>query len=229
MAYAFNAASNQYISATSSPLGTAQLSDHTIGFWVRAASAASGTLVSMSRSTETASENNPAILVQVNSTYLRYFLRANSAAGGVGWMNLLGNSGHTAFDNTWKHCACRLADASTVSTASSYVGGALNQTSTAGAPTPTTTGLDRLGLAAAVRGNVSSYSTATMCEVGIWSAALTAEEIAALARGVTCEHIRPQSLVFYAPLIRDAVDLARGVHLSNNNGATVADHPRVYA
>jgi hypothetical protein len=74
--------------------------------------------------------------------------------------------------------------------------------------------------------NLNSFQAA---EVGIWNAALTAAEVAALAKGMTCDKIRPQSLVFYAPLVRDLVDQKGGLTITNNNGATVANHPRVYA
>ena len=40
--------------------------------------------------------------------------------------------------------------------------------------------------------------------------------------------IRPQSLVFYAPLIRNLIDAKGGRTITNNNGATVAVHPRIY-
>lgn len=46
---------------------------------------------------------------------------------------------------------------------------------------------------------------------------------------MTCDKIRPQNLVFYAPLIRDLIDQKGGLTNNNNNGATVANHPRVYA
>ena len=70
---------------------------------------------------------------------------------------------------------------------------------------------------------------ATVAEVGIWNAALTAAEIASLAKGMTCDKVRPQSLVFYAPLVRDLNDQKGGLTITNNNAATVAAHPRVYA
>jgi hypothetical protein len=69
----------------------------------------------------------------------------------------------------------------------------------------------------------------TIAEVGIWNAALTAAEIASLAKGMTCDKVRPQSLVFYAPLVRDLNDQKGGLTITNNNGATVANHTRVYA
>lgn len=75
----------------------------------------------------------------------------------------------------------------------------------------------------------TQYLNGEIAEVGIWSAALTAAEIASLANGMTCDKVRPQNLVFYAPLVRDLVDQKGGLAITNNNGATVANHPRVYA
>jgi hypothetical protein len=73
------------------------------------------------------------------------------------------------------------------------------------------------------------YADADIAEVGIWNAALTAEEVASLAKGMTCDKVRPQNLVFYAPLVRDLQDQKGGLTITNNNSATVANHPRVYA
>jgi hypothetical protein len=78
--------------------------------------------------------------------------------------------------------------------------------------------------------NISSfYMNGRIAEVGIWNAALTAAEIASLAKGMTCDKVRPQSLVFYSPLVRDLIDQKGGLTITNNNAATVANHPRVYA
>jgi hypothetical protein len=76
---------------------------------------------------------------------------------------------------------------------------------------------------------LGNYFNGQIAEVGIWSAALTAAEIASLAKGMTCNKVRPQSLVFYAPLVRDLNDQKGGLVITNNNGATVSNHPRVYA
>lgn len=89
--------------------------------------------------------------------------------------------------------------------------------------------MDRLGVGALVRGNVLTFYNGQAAEVGIWNAALTDAEIASLAAGMTCDKVRPQSLVFYAPLVRDLSDHKGGLTITNNNGATVANHPRVYA
>lgn len=68
-----------------------------------------------------------------------------------------------------------------------------------------------------------------IAEVGVWNVALSAQEIASLADGMTCDKVRPQNLVFYAPLVRDLIDYSGGLTITNNNTATVANHPRVYA
>jgi hypothetical protein len=64
-------------------------------------------------------------------------------------------------------------------------------------------------------------------EVGIWKAGLADAEITALASGFTADQIRPQSLSFYAPLVRNFQDVRGGLVITNNNGATVATHPRI--
>jgi len=76
---------------------------------------------------------------------------------------------------------------------------------------------------------LSLYYQGTLAECGVWNVELTQPEIASLAKGMTCDKVRPQSLVFYAPLVRDLVDAKGGLTITNNNTATVANHPRVYA
>ena len=70
-------------------------------------------------------------------------------------------------------------------------------------------------------------ANARIADVGIWNQTLTAEEVGSLADGMSCDKVRPQGLVLYAPLARDLIDL-KGNALTNNS-ATVADHPRIYA
>lgn len=67
-----------------------------------------------------------------------------------------------------------------------------------------------------------------LAECAIWSVALTDDEINSLAKGFKPSRIRPQSLVFYAPLVRAAIDVRQGLALTPVNSPTVADHPRVY-
>jgi hypothetical protein len=78
-------------------------------------------------------------------------------------------------------------------------------------------------------GGTSNYCAGRIAEVGIWNASLSDDEVLALSKGMTCDKVRPQSLVFYAPLVRNLQDVRGGLTITNNNTATVANHPRVYA
>jgi len=130
------------------------------------------------------------------------------------------STGYSA--NTWHH-ACGVFTNSASRTAYIDAGSAV---------TGTVTSVPLIAPNALQIGSFSTniqYMNGRIAEVGIWNAALTAGEIASLARGMTCDKVRPQSLVFYAPLVRDLIDAKGGLTITNNNGATVANHPRVYA
>lgn len=228
MAYTFNG-TTQYLSATSCPLGTGQLADFSVALWVNGA-ATGGTVLSMSRSTETSGVNNPSILVQNVSGAASVGIRANSSPGANLWNSTTGgtvsgvNTGGTAFDSTWHHVCGVLSG----TTATVYVDGT-SVASFTESSVPTQTGMDRLGVGVLLRGNVVSYYSGSVADVGVWSAALNTSEITSLAKAVACRLVRPQSLVFYAPLIRNLIDSAKGLALTNNNTATVSAHPRIYA
>ena len=110
-----------------------------------------------------------------------------------------------------------------------YIAGALSNGTPQGLGTNTSilSGTANLTIGAASTG-VGGFFTGDMAEVGIWNAALTAAEIASLAKGMTPDKIRPQNLVFYAPLVRNLIDQKGGLTITNNNGATVSNHPRIY-
>ena len=125
---------------------------------------------------------------------------------------------------TWAHC-CAVFSSSTNRTA--YLNGGNSATDTT---SRTPSGINSTRIAARTFNGVQGlFFDGKIAEVGIWSAALTAAEITSLARGMTCDKVRPQSLVFYAPLVRDLIDAKGGLTITNNNSATVAAHPRVYA
>lgn len=73
-----------------------------------------------------------------------------------------------------------------------------------------------------------SGSVGDLADISAWNVALTGAEIASLAKGFSPRRIRPQSLVFYAPLLRNLQDLRQGLALTAVNSPTVANHPRVY-
>lgn len=74
----------------------------------------------------------------------------------------------------------------------------------------------------------TSYLSGDVAEAAVWNVALTDAEVAILAAGYSPLFVRPQSLVLYVPLVRDAdEDIVGGVSLSAPNGASVSTHPRV--
>ena len=107
-------------------------------------------------------------------------------------------------------------------------GNSVTNTTAGGGTSPTFNKIG-IGVYLDASGNPVSYLNGQIAEVGIWNEALTAAEVASLAKGMTCDKVRPQSLVFYAPLIRDLQDVRGGLTITNNNTATVANHTRVYA
>jgi len=143
--------------------------------------------------------------------------------------NIYNNSG-VSFDTTatynnqeWIHICCVFNSATSRTL---YLNGANSVTNTNNV---TTSGLTRIAISGrSYIGSTSAFANGRVAESGIWNAALTAEEIASLAKGMTCDKVRPQSLVFYAPLVRDLLDAKGGLTITNNNSATVADHPRIY-
>jgi hypothetical protein len=125
---------------------------------------------------------------------------------------------------SWNHC-CGVF--TTNSSRTIYLNGSNEVTNTA-SRTPASLSETIIG-ARRASGIFEAYFNGKIAEVGIWNAALTAQEVASLAKGMTCEKIRPQNLVFYAPLVRDLINQKGGLTITNNNGATVIQHPRVYA
>ena len=120
---------------------------------------------------------------------------------------------------TWQH-ACLACATNSSRTVYLNAGGETTNTVTRNVVPATITSL-RVGWP-------SSSFDGLIAEVGVWNAALTAAEISSLAKGMTCDKIRPQNLVFYAPLVRDLIDQKGGLVITNNNGATANNHPRIY-
>lgn len=73
----------------------------------------------------------------------------------------------------------------------------------------------------------TQFANARIAEVGIWDINLTDDEAVALSKGAKPINVRPDRLVFYAPLVRDVSDYVEGVALTKNN-PLVADHTRRY-
>jgi hypothetical protein len=133
----------------------------------------------------------------------------------------------TSANNQWVHAA---GVVTSLSGRTIYMNGgnAVTSTATIGAYNTFT----EMSIGAQQSNTASTYENfwaGDLAEVGVWNVALTPEEVASLGRGVSCYQVRPQSLVFYAPLIRAINDIARGISISNINSATVSNHPRIYS
>jgi hypothetical protein len=209
MAYDFVAASSQYLSTSSTPVTAAPV-----------------TIASRAFLPQT---NTTCVLVAVNNNAAqsRVTLAANNVAqttfgaidnAGVGGAAAQG----TYTTNTWYSFAGKTASAAS---RFAYLDGAVGSEDTSSV---TLTGLNVIYIGARYSTSLGAFLNGQAAETAIWNVALTDAEIASLAKGFKPTRVRPQSLVFYAPLIRDLQDTRGGLAITNNNSATVADHPRVY-
>jgi hypothetical protein len=125
---------------------------------------------------------------------------------------------------TWNHAAAVMASSTS---RLPYLNGTTDGTQNNTASTPA--GANVIAVGARFSGSYGLFATASIANVGVWSAALSAAEVLSLARGVSPALVCPQSLVFHAPLVRELLDERGGLSITNTNGATVSDHPRIYA
>jgi hypothetical protein len=213
MAYDFTSVSSQYLSTTSAPVTGAPL---TMACWFNAKNTTtSHSLVALTPNTGTTDRRFALIGLNSGINPIRFFCSPTTGTAADT------TTGFTA--NNWFH-ACGVAASST--SISAYINGG-SSSSPAGTISPS--GINTVGIGARYVNGWGSYADCRIAEVGIWNAALTAAEIASLAKGMTCDKVRPQSLVFYAPLVRDLIDQKGGRAITNNNSATVANHTRIYA
>jgi hypothetical protein len=124
----------------------------------------------------------------------------------------------------WYH-GCAVFSSSTLRTV--YLNGAgVGTDTTSRTPTGTFTRL-HIGSRRASSANTAFFN-GRISDVGIWNAELTTDQILSLSKGVSCRLIRPQNLVFYTSLVRELIDTSNNLTLTNNSGATVSDHTRIY-
>ena len=126
--------------------------------------------------------------------------------------------------NTWQH-ACGVF-ASTASRTAYLNGGnsANNTTATIGA------GPDFTNVGVLKKSANTEFFVGRIGHAAIWQVALTAGEVAALAKGVSPLRIRTKDLVAYWPIFGVASpenDIIGGAHLTLVNSPTVADGPPV--
>ena len=212
MAYEFTAASSQYLSTASTPLTTYPC---TIAAWCRLTNTgADAVICSINKGT---SAFNRLVLLRGSDDKFR--------AQDFGEGNLVAAGSTTVAANTTYHAAAVFASNESRNIFVNGVNEASNTANQSISTDPTEI------LIGARRGSagLGLYFQGRVAEVGIWNVALTQPEIASLADGMTADKVRPQSLQFYAPLVRSLQDVRGGLTITNNNTATVANHPRVYA
>lgn len=218
MAYEFTAASSQYLSTTSAPVTAVPL---TLACWWRVANTSSAFALLALQDANAQSR----FQLNVNGTTTpkrSVQTLAVDSSGNIASYVGINETPYSA--NTWYH-NCGVFQS--LSNVSAYFNGVVGTSDSAATNEPT--GIDQVLIGARYATSLGTYHDGLIAEVGIWNVALTADEVASLAKGMTCDKVRPQSLVFYAPLVRDLQDVKGGLTITNNNTATVANHPRVYA
>ena len=232
MAYALNSANSRYLTfGGSSSLAFENNQPMTLSGWFFFPTLTNGgvyQLFNKQLNSGTAAGWNMAFLYQFNL----------SNGGTNNWLTFAKRNGSgneaqaaavfTFSSNTWVHCCVSMSNSTNATAIAHYGNG---QQLTSFIQTNTLTGSILSSVAPQINGrnganNMNAFNAA---EIGVYNATLTAAEIASLANGMTCDKVRPQSLVFYAPLVRDLTDQKGGLTITNNNGATVATHTRVYA
>ena len=209
MAYEFNG-TNQRLTTASAQATASPL---TICCWFNAVNLTSSRALICSGTTN--SNNRVALFLDTSGKIVAFAEKTQ---------NGLATTANTITSNNWGHAAGVF---STQSYRVAYLNGTESTPNTTSIPNHDPFSYNAIGSQFS-GGSWRSYFYGRIAEVGIWAAALTAAEIDSLAKGVTCDKIRPQNLVFYAPLVRDLNDQKGGLVITNNNGATVAPHPRIY-
>jgi hypothetical protein len=218
MAHEFTAASNQYLSvpdAASLDITGAM----TLAAWVKS-SGSYGTRGIVSKFETGTNNRSYALYINATGNIVSTFAPSGSA------VNVRTDTGSTILGTNWRHVAVTFVPSTSVTL---YVDGVVESATNNGALIPSSIFSGAANLWIGAVATTSLLWDGLIAEASVHNAALTAAEVASLAKGMTCDKVRPQSLVFYAPLVRDLIDYKGGLTITNNNTATVANHPRVYA
>jgi hypothetical protein len=211
MAYNFVRASSQYISSSFSGIPVYPV---TFSAWAYATNDAAPSAMNVVRWMQAATTQGFSIVF------------AGQAAGDPirGNLNTASTASISQFSpgfviNTWHH-VCFVCNSSTSRTI--YKDGVAGITATAN---DTPTDLTRLWIGSDGSNNFDGY----ISDIAIWSVALNTDEINSLAKGFSAKKIRPQSLTYYVPLVRNLQEHRGNIELTNNNAATVVQHNRIYS
>lgn len=131
----------------------------------------------------------------------------------------------TITNNVWGHAAGVYASNTSML---SYLDGVAGTEDTNSVTFAGTVGVTSLGYL--LRATPTQFLDGQLAESAFWDAALTAEEIAALAKGFSPLCIRPESLAAYWPLHGNKSPETNWInqdHVMALSGTTKADHPRI--
>lgn len=212
MAYSFDG--NDYISVSKQP-GTQAL---TYSFWYK-----KGTFSGVYREIFWAGTSWPSsfsVFVQHDSS--NYMVMRACWSGAVGSWSVDNPS-----DNTWTNDIWTYDFSSTSNDPVVYRNGSsitvTERTTPSGDPLYDNDGGDlTIG---AYWGGSAEYWIGEICEMGLWTRAITAEEASILGKGYSPLFI-PNGLDLYTPLIRQPHDIY-GYFAGTVSGATVSTHPRI--
>lgn len=218
MAYEFAAASSQYLSVADT--ASLDITDAiTLAAWVKS-SGSYATRGIISKFETGTNQRSYALYINASGQLLTSFAQSGTSAF------VRTDTGSTVLGTNWRHVAGTFVPSTSVTL---YVDGVAESATNNGVAVPSAmfSGTAPLWIGAAA--TTSFVWDGLIAEAAIYSAALSTAQIASLAKGFTPPQVSSQNLVFYAPLVRDLIDIKGGLTITNNNTATVANHPRVYA
>ena len=215
MAYNFVSTSTQYITSSSPSMS---VHPTTISAWIYATSnTAAMTVVNFTETTSSNAGFRLTLAGQATGDPVRA-----TSFGSANSISTIGDTGPSGFNlNTWHH-VCGVFTSSTLRVV--YRDGVAGNSATTlvdfASLTTISIGALRLG---------GTLMDGYISDVAIWSVDLNTDEINSLAKGFSAKKIRPQSLTYYVPLVRNLQEHRGNIELTNNNTATVIQHNRIYS
>jgi hypothetical protein len=170
---------------------------------------------------DTGATNADAIYLEATGNAAGDPVRATSAQNN-GFSSASTSTGFSA--STWNHAAGVFSSATSRDAYLNGGGKASNATSR------TPSGLSRILVSRFKSNAVDVYSDCQIAEAAIWDVALSDEEIASLAKGVSPLLVRPASLVFYAPIFgtQSPEPEIVGARDLTVTGTSKSAHPRIF-
>lgn len=216
MAYDFNG-STQYLRLSSAPVTVAPL---TIAAWGQVDVSTNGeyTLCSIDDFDYNVGGNSQEFTIEFGAD-----------AGSINPIAMAGSAGTNGFaigatslsTGTWYHFAGVFASSTSRTI---YLNGSSDGSDTTSV---TPTNVSDVGIGTTFKASAGSkFMNGKVGEIGIWNVALTVAEIGSLADGASPLFVRPQSLVFYAPVVRNLTNY-KGAVLTNTGSSAVFAHPRI--